>query len=193
MSLISRDQGGKDFKLAPQGTHLARCYLLADIGYQETNFGTKLQVVLGWEFPSELLDDGRPMIIYKTYTNSMNEKANLRKDVESWRGKKLTETEAGGFDLRNVLGHACQLSIVHNVSGDRTYANIFAVTGILKGSPVPEAVNENIIFDIDSGDSAGDLPEWIQKKISEAKADTSLPGETENPAMDEDFDDDIPF
>jgi len=55
MSLVSKDQGS-DFKLVPEGTHLARSYLLADIGYQETNFGTKLQVVIGWEFPEEKME-----------------------------------------------------------------------------------------------------------------------------------------
>ncbi len=57
MSLTSTDTGSGDFKLVPEGTHIARSYLLADIGCQETNFGTKLQVVIGWEIPGETLEE----------------------------------------------------------------------------------------------------------------------------------------
>ncbi len=195
MSFISKNSG-EDFKLVPEGTHLARCYLMVDVGYQETNFGTKLQVVLGFEIPGELMDDGRPMIIYKTFTNSMHEKATLRISIESWRGKKLTETEARAFDLRNVLGHPCQLSIVHRDVGGRTYANIAAITGLPKGLPVPEQVNPSICFDIDAGDDPSILPNWLQTKVAEAgsgDAGETTQGLADQAAADENFDDDIPF
>ena len=120
MSLISKTGASDDFKLVPEGTHLARCYLMVDVGLQETPFGDKERVVLGWEVPAQKMEDGRPMIIYSTYTNSMHEKSNLRRDIENWRGKKLTENESRAFDLRNVLGPPCQLSVVHNAITSRT-------------------------------------------------------------------------
>jgi hypothetical protein len=190
MSLISKTEGSEGFKLVPEGTHLARCYLMVDVGLQETVYGDKEKVVLGWEIPEQLTDDGRPMIIYSTYTNSMHEKSNLRRDIESWRGRKLNEDESRAFDLRNVLGHPCQLSVVHNENNSRTYANVQAVTGIPKGLPVAEAINDVICFDLDAGDDVSILPEWLQRKVSDRKS----PAFAEFvEAVEESFNDDIPF
>jgi hypothetical protein len=192
MSLTAKETGGGDYKLVPEGTHIARCYLLADIGYQETKFGTKLKLVIGWEIPGEPLDDGRPMSLTAMYTNSLSEKANLRRDLESWRGRKFTETELSGFDLRNIVGKPCMITVVHNDSGGRTYANVTAVTAIPKDLPVPDAVNDNIVFDIDAGDSVSVLPEWIQRKVAEAKTGTEDEPDV-GVIPDDDLDDDIPF
>jgi hypothetical protein len=190
MSLISKTGASDDFKLVPEGTHLARSYLMVDIGLQETAYGDKEKVVLGWEIPEQLTDDGRPLIIYSTYTNSMHEKSNLRRDIESWRGRKLTDDESKAFDLRNVLGHPCQLSIVHNENNGRMYANVQAVTGIPKGLPVVEAVNDVICFDLDDDGDVSVLPEWLQRKVSDRK---SLAEAAESVEAVEEFNDDIPF
>jgi hypothetical protein len=183
MSLISKTGASDDFKLVHEGTHLARCYLMVDVGLQETPFGDKEKVVLGWEIPEQKMDDGRPMIIYSTYTNSMHEKSNLRRDIENWRGKKLTDDESRAFDLRTVLGHPCQLSVVHNENNSRTYANVAAVTGIPKGLPVADAVNDVICFDLDEDDDVSILPEWLQRKVSDRKSAEAV----------EEFNDEIPF
>ena len=165
--------------------------MMADIGLQQTSFGVKEQVVLYWEISEQKMDDGRPMIIYSTYTNSMHEKSNLRRDIESWRGKKLTEDESKAFDLRVVLGHPCQLSVVHrNAANGNTYANVQAVTGIPKGLPVPEAINDVICFDLDADGDVSVLPEWLQRKVSERK---SLAEAAESVEAVEEFNDDIPF
>src|SRR5215469_18096332 len=37
--------------LVPAGTHHAVCYCVADLGTQETTFGRKPQLLIGWEFP----------------------------------------------------------------------------------------------------------------------------------------------
>ena len=191
MSLISKTEGSEGFRLVPEGTHLARCYLMVDIGLQETPFGDKEKVVLGWEVPEQKMDDQRPMIIYSTYTNSMHEKSNLRRDIENWRGRKLTDDESRAFDLRNVLGHPCQLSILHNENNGRMYANVAAVTGIPKGLPVEEGVNDVICFDLDDDGDVSVLPEWLQRKVSDRKSLAEAAESVE--AVEESFNDDIPF
>lgn len=200
MSLISKNSG-EDFKLVPQATHLARCYLMVDVGYQTTRNGKKLQVVLGFEISGEVLDNGKPMIIYSTYTNSMNEGSHLRAAIESWRGSKLSDAEARAFDLRKVLGHPCMLSVVHNKVGAKTYANIAAITGLPKGLPVAPQVNPSICFDLDTDGDTSQLPQWLQKKVAEAGTGTELdnfggldhPGPDDDKPGDDDFNDDIPF
>ena len=195
MSLTSKTYGGGgDFKAVPSGTHIACLYLLVDIGWQATNFGDKEQIVLGFELPSCTLDDGRPMIIYRTLTNSMHEKATLRLMIESWRGKQLAPAEAENFDLRAIVGHHCQLSIVHKDSNGTTFSNIKAVTGLPQGLPVPARVNDIVIYDMDEGERLDAVPKWLQEKIAKAKLGPEQPYDEFKGQLDDDIlNDDIPF
>lgn len=192
MALMVTDTGGGDFKLVPQGTHIAVCFLVADIGMQETSYGLKHKVIVGWELPQETIEiDGeeKPMIIYQNYTASLSEKANLRQDLESWRGRAFTPQELAGFDLFNVLGHPCMVSVIHNESGQKTYANVQTVTSLPKGMNKPTATR-TVKYSSEDTDQFSDLPEWIQKKIN-AQAE---PQQKEAVAAGQDFDDsDIPF
>lgn len=191
MALMVTDTGGGDFKLVPQGTHIAVCFLVADIGMQETSYGPKHKVIIGWELPQETIEiDGeeKPMIIYQNYTASLSEKANLRQDLESWRGRAFTPQELAGFDLFNVLGVPCMVTVVHNESGQKTYANVSAVTAMPKGMDRPKATRA-VKYSAEDVDQWDDLPNWIQKKIS---AQTE-PQQKQAMTAPQDFDDDIPF
>lgn len=189
MGLIAKDGGNKDFETTPSGTHLAICYLLADLGQQETNFGMKPKIVIGWELPFEKMADGRPFGCSKMYTLSLNEKANLRHDLEAWRSKKFTDDELQGFDIRAVLGKPCQVTIVHDTKDGKTYSNVAGVAAVARGMTVPERHNDLVSFDMDDPDRKGyeKLPEWMRKKID---AGQRLPvGKEDTP----EFDDDVPL
>ena len=194
MSLTTKDNGGGEYELAPAGTHLAICYLLVDLGPQKSTYGIKDKIAITWELPHELMDDGRPFSCSKLYTNSLNEKANLRKDLETWRTRKFTDTELDGFDLRNVLGKACQLTIVHQTKGEKTYANIAGVVAVAKGMTVPPAHNTPRAYDRDAHDPEvfESLPKWMQEKI-QAAVIVPRGGEDHDELNPPDFDDDIPF
>lgn len=172
MSLKIANAGGGDYERVPAGTTLGICYGLVDIGWQETNFGTKQQVIILWETPNELMKDGRPFGVSKVYTASMNEKAILRKDIQSWRGKAMSDEEADGFELNAVLGKACLLNITETQKGDRTYTNVGAVTPIMKGMTVPRCSNALVLYDMDAHDQGAysQLPDWIRKKIDSGRA-----------------------
>lgn len=190
MALMVTDTGGGDFKLVPQGTHIAVCFLVADVGMQPTSYGPKHKIIMGWELPQETIEvDGveKPMIIYQNYTASLSEKANLRQDLESWRGKAFTPQELAGFDLFNVLGHPCMVSVIHNESGQKTYANVQTVTSLPKGMEKPKPTH-TVKYSEEDPDQLSDLPEWIQKKIA-AQESSDMPP----PAPSQDFDDSIPF
>lgn len=201
MSLIAKDKGGADFKPVPAGTHVAVCTMVADMGVQPTGkFKPKPQVYIRWELPNEVTSwkDGDgvehtgPMVIGKKYTVSLSEKANLRGDLESWRGKLFTEQELEGFDIRNILGKACMLGVTHNVVGTKTYANISAVMGLPKGTTPPKPSVEPIAYDVDAHNPAifQKLPPWLQEAISNrVKSDTAQTVSN----GDTPFDDDIPF
>lgn len=197
MSLIAKNEAG-DYQLPEPGNSVGICYSIVDMGYQETNWGDKQKVCFTWELPSQLMDDGRPMSISSTYTLSLNEEANMRKALESWRSQKFTDEELGGFDLKKVLGKPCMLNIVH--SPDGKYANIanygVGVSPVPKEmrEGIPPAQNELLWYDVDEHDQSvfDKLPKWLQKKISERRKPDSV-SPVQAAADSGDFDDDIPF
>lgn len=148
--------GGGDFEITPQGTYVARCFKIIDLGTQTTTsmYGTKSQhkVMISWELldDSVKMNDGRPYAVTQWYTASLHEKSQLRKDLEAWRGRKFTDAELEGFDLHNIIGAYCMIQVIHSTDGK--YANINAIMAY-KG-PQPAAINPNVIFDIDNPDMA---------------------------------------
>lgn len=184
MSLIVKDTGGGDFELTPAGNHVARCYMVVDMGIQDTNFGKKHKIRIGFELSGELMQDGRPFGISKEYTASLSDKANLRHDLESWRGRKFTDEELKGFDVFNVAGHACMLNVIHAESGGKTYANISSISSMPKGMQAPELVNEIIKYSTAAHNDIAfrKVPEWLRNRINR-KHDDLTP----------DFNDDVDF
>lgn len=172
--------GGGDFKRVPAGTHLAICNMVADIGMQPGSAlypNPKRQVVLRWEVPSERTEyekDGKkvegPLTISRTFTASMNEKAGLRKLLESWRGRKFTDEEAARFDVSSVLGKACLLNVTESEKGGETYANVAGASALIKGMAAPQAENPLLLFDPETASQAeyAALPKWIREKVDGA-------------------------
>ena len=213
MGLKASTSGGGTFENIPAGTYAGRCYRIIDLGTQRSEYQGKVsekhKVLISWETPTELMDDGRPFTVHKRYTVSLHENAALYKDLIGWRGKPFTESELEGFELPKVLGAPCMLSILHNVNGGRTYANIDAIAKLPKGMECPPPVNAAITFDLDvpDWDVYEELSEGLQNTIAaspEFKAATGEGNEDEptNGAVEstptpvaagDDFDDDIPF
>lgn len=168
--------GGGDFKRAPSGSHIAVCNLVADCGMQPGSAqfpAPKRKVYLRFEIPDERVEyekDGRkmegPLTIGKFYTASMNEKATLRKHLESWRGKAFTDEEAAEFDVGKLLGVACMLTVVEEDRDGKSYSNISGIGKLPRSINTPVAENDLIYFDEDSGQKQYDaLPPWLREKI----------------------------
>jgi hypothetical protein len=192
------DSGGKDFAPAPVGNHPARCIGIIDLGTQTGEWQGKplvrRQCVLQWELPNEQMDDGRPFIVSKFYTASLSEKANLRHDLESWRGREFTGDELAGFDSKNVLGKPCMVQVIHNEKGKAKVSNVSAVP---KGFKVPDAANDLTFFSLDEFDAAAydGLSDWFKATIAKSPEYLIQSGERE-PERAKHFDDmkdDIPF
>lgn len=157
MSLTISSDGGGNFELTPAGTHLAICYRIIDLGTQKTNWqGTesaKPKVLIAWELTGDKMADGRPFTVSKRYTASLHEKAGLRKDLESWRGRKFTADELKGFTVSKLLGVPCMVCVTHDEKeGGKTYVNVSSVMGAPKGMPVPALVNPKVQFDLGNFD-----------------------------------------
>jgi hypothetical protein len=124
---------GSDFVPAPQGLHRAVCVDWVDLGVIESKFGSREKVRLVWEIDELMEDTKRRFIVSQMYTPSLHEKAKMRHDLESWRGRAFSAEERKGFDLDNLLGAPCQLQVVHNTHDDKTYANVASVVALGKG------------------------------------------------------------
>jgi len=163
-------------EIVPSGTHIARCYSMIDIGTVEWEWQGETKhtqkVRLTFELPNEMRDFGgeeKPMVIDKEYTQSLHEKANLRKDFESWRGKSFSVEELKSFDLTSVLGAPCNISIIHetNKKGNE-FAKIGGISSMTKGSKCPEQFNESFIFNYEDNFNEEWLeqqPDWIKDQI----------------------------
>ena len=197
MALIVKDTEG--FKSAPTGTHAARCIKVIDLGTQHSTWGkdedakeiVKKQVLITWELPTELIEEGdlkgQPYAVSKFYTQSLNEKSNLRKDLESWRGLGFSEQELMGFNIEDLLGKPCLVTVVHN---DKGKAKVSAVTSPPKGMTIPDAVNDFAMFSINEWDQTkfDNLTDGIKKIIKQSDEYKNLFGDS--PPVDES---DIPF
>lgn len=170
---IAKSSGGT-FEPVPQGTHPARCFAQISLGTQHSeNFPDSFKVMLMWELPEQVIEkDGGetfPMVISKEYTCSLNEKANLRRDLVSWRGREFTETELAGFDVSQVVGAPCLLNVIQTQSTKgKTYSKIASISPLPKKMAAEKQVHESVKYEIESGRSETfqKLPEWVQKKIN---------------------------
>lgn len=190
------DNGGGDFEQPPVGTHSARCIKIIDIGTQRSEYQGKAiikrQCIVGWELPTELMTEGdlagKPFVVSKFYTASLNEKANLRKDLENWRGKAFTEQELMGFDSKNILGKPCMLSLTMN---DKNKVRVTGVMALPKGLSVPNQINPSVYFSLDEFDRKvfEGLSDGYKKLIQTSPEYQQI----QNPNKFADMPDDVPW
>lgn len=165
-------------ELTPAGNHVARCYSMIHIGTVEEEYMGDVKMMnkarITWELPTELRvfkeENGeQPMVISKEYTLSLGDKANLRKDLDSWRGKALTDEEASKFDITRLIGVPCMLNVIHKASKmGKMYATISAISPMPKGLSCPKQINETFIFDYEenySDEKIAAFPDFIKEKI----------------------------
>jgi len=213
--IISANSDNSDFKQVPAGMHLARCYRITDLGTQKSEFQGQAKynrkIMVQFEVHGEdadgqplVTDKNEPMSVSKRYTRSLAEKAALRADLISWRGREYTADELNSFDLKNILGAWAMLSIVKssNQNGKEytNIANVNPVPAAIKRAGLPNGHNELLEFDIDNFDpevynklSKGvktiieGSPEWKSRQdpVRKQAAPTG--------SGFDDMDDDIPF
>ena len=202
-----------DFEQLSSGESLGVCYRIVDLGTREEQYKDnppkkRTLIHVTWETKDNLMSDGRPFAIGRSYTASLNENATFYKDLVTWRGKPFSEEELKGFDVSKMLGAPANLHIEHNDEGKARIKNIFKPDNFKK----TETTNESFIFDLDvycnefNGNTSDEtkamcdifeqLPEWQQNLIQDsyeylAASDSTKP--VVEDVVDPDFDDDIPF
>lgn len=165
------------------GTYIARIVKLIDLGTQKKEFQGRVsfspQLWVQFELPSELVDttEGqKPAVVSKFYSLSLFEKATLRQDLETLRGKAFTQEELQGFitqplDLGKLLGLGCMISLVPNEKGK---IKVKSVLKLPAGQKCPPPVNEYAQFWLDEQKKYFDektfalIPDGIKKIIMQS-------------------------
>lgn len=167
----------------PTGMQHAVCGMVCDIGFQQGEYQGKPtlrhQIVVIWELDEKKKLGqfaGQPFQVSKFYTLSLDKKAKLRADIQSWRGTPFTESELGGFDVERLIGANCFLNLVEDQNGK---VKPHAITPIAKGMAKIKA-------------SITKEPEWVQKFRDKA-IDPSKAADMANSAPPPHTEDDLPF
>lgn len=177
--MIIKAESNGNYDPAPAGNHKARCVSIIDLGTQEINWQGQIKyqkkVRITWELPEETKvfkeENGeQPYLLSKVYTISLGEKANLRKDLESWRGAALTQQELNAFELESILDKPCMLQVIHREYNDKMYANISSVAGLPKGVTMPERITDLKLFELKNPDQKvfDSLSDFIKEKIKKS-------------------------
>ena len=184
MSLIAKESVS-NFKPVPPGMHLARCFKIIDLGTQRSEWNGEVKdrhmVMLQWEVHSEdeagnplITPNGEPMSISKNYANTLSPKSSLRLHLSSWRGRDFTSEELRGFELKNVLGVWCMVTVKASLGKDgKEYTNVDSVNPVpaaIKAAGFPVPFSKPEMFDLSKPDMAvfGNLNERLKAKIMAA-------------------------
>jgi hypothetical protein len=178
------------------GVYQAVTTSIIDLGTQyNEHFGKSThQVMITWEIPELTIKfekDGKeieaPRVISKKYTLSLGDKANLRKDLQSWRGRAFTDQELEGFDLLNVLEKNCMLQIINTTKDGKTYSNISSILPLYKGmTPIPPYTKAQYYSIAEGFDIPDTIPQWIKDVIMKSEEFKN------NKPADVEFEGDIP-
>lgn len=182
---------GGSYTPAPAGLHDAVCISVVDLGMQSGPYGVKQKLLLQWELPTVLTDDGKPHVISRTFGANLHRQGSLRPILASWRGRDFTPEELKQFDVVALLGKPVKLLIQHSTSPEgRVYANVSATIKPDAGQLV-QTQTPKLHYDMDAPDDAVkcQFPEWIRKLIDSAvRTEKPAPAaSTAAPAFDDDL------
>jgi hypothetical protein len=141
---IAKDAGG-GFAPHSEGQFAMVCVDVVDLGIKVEQFpgqdAPREVPKVGLVFASGERQDGKELTIVTTeMTLSMNEKANLRKFLESWRGKSYSAEQAeAGVPVGKLHGHTALVSIEHvTTRKGRKFAKISSIAPLPKAMAAPD-------------------------------------------------------
>lgn len=206
MSLRVSQTKTNDYTPIPDGTYLGVCSMIVDLGmmYSEKYKKSQRKVLIGWQLPEETIEvNGKtePKTVTNRYTATLNEAGNLYRDLIAWRGKAFTEEELADFDLANIMGKSCLLTISTTKVNDKTYTNVTGVSKLMKNMEKGELVGDPLFFDLDTAtlEDVDALPQWIGNQIKKSATYKEMQEKADyasiEPPQMEDLDDDgdLPF
>ena len=172
MEFIAKSEGKTSIPKLENGVYTALSSMLIDLGGQKSilDSNVRRKFMMVWNIVGEFIEvnnEQLPRVMSKEYTLSLNEKSNLRKDLQAWRGQAFTEDELQGFDLLTVMNKPCQLQIINEEKNGKTYNNISAIMAMPKGMKV-EPLEETTVFITNNPETWTNwekIPKWIKEKV----------------------------
>lgn len=147
----TNERKGGSYTPPPFGAHFAVCVGVYEIGTQTQTYQGKSRkaekVVLVFELPWALKDDGTPITTSEFYTLSLYEKARLRQHLNGWYGRVLAEDECRSFDPHTLLGAWAQIIVGPRGNGKTEISNILH-PGDLSQYQLPSPVNTPKFFSV---------------------------------------------
>lgn len=169
--------------LAPTGTFVARVIEILYLGtttspYKDDAGNAKQisEVRLKWELPTKLHvfkegEGAKPFVVSKKMTFSMFKKATLRPFVEAALGVSLKDEEADKFDIDEVMGKTCLLSVDKDENDFGTFNVVKSAIPLPEGTIVPLQVNASRIISFEKWNEEAfqNLPDFLRKRIEASK------------------------
>lgn len=193
----AKDSGGT-FTPHPEGQYAMLCVDVVNLGVnvesfpgQEPREVAKVAIVFA---SGDRQPDASLTLVTTEMTLSANEKANLRKFLESWRGKSYTAEQAeAGLPVNKLYGQSALVSIEHvTTRKGRKFAKIASI-GPLPAAmpkPAPELLTEYVrpaFF----ADRKAQYAEALAKHRNQTG--DSIPTPEQPEGDDEDGNDPLPF
>lgn len=179
--MINAPVNESTFEPLEAGTYAARLYQIIHIGNIETEWQGETKIVnkirFTFELPTELKvfkeENGeQPFVLSQEFTLSLGEKANLRKFIDNWTGKKMTDDDAKGLDIESLIGKEGLINAVQTEKNGKTYTNIGGISPLPKGMKCPPAINQPLILNYTdkwNEDVFDNLPDFLKEKIASSK------------------------
>ena len=164
------------YEAVPAGTHVATLYSIVNLGTSSFEFKgemkTSTKIRLTFELPGEMREFGedkvmKPMAISREFGFSMGKKSHLRPFVEGMLGVALHDEEAYAFDIEDLLGRSCLLSVSHTEKDGNVYSNINSASPLMKGMASPTGINATSLIDVNTAtpEQIEALPGFLRDKI----------------------------
>ena len=202
--IVAKNEGGAAFTPHPAGQFAARCVDVIDLGEKVEQYADKPaklshKVALVFRTGEVNPETGDIIDLAKEFTLSMFDLANLRKFLESWRGKTFTEEEVEeGAPLHKLCGVTALLSVEQKKSAqNRVYANISAIQKLPKvmeaGAPIGDDYDRPEYLVKRKADYATAAAEYRKRIGAPMQPKVNPDGFEEFPPATDDGSDDLPF
>jgi len=136
------------YELIEEGLYSARVARIIELGDQETKFGVKTQVVIGFTLPSLTIEHEGEQKQRMVWTFPINQTSNP--DGKLMKYIKAVKSEA--VHMEELLALPCMIEIIHTHKGEDTYANIGSITKPMTGMDIGMPDIDTYMYEFENGE-----------------------------------------
>lgn len=154
----------------PPGTYDAILVGIYDVGSSFDTASAKYmpKVVLIWELVDQIHPKYGAVWAWRNYTQSVSQKSKLYEHLTSWLGGSPLQPDNDGYvDVRDFLGHPCQLEIIHTPRRGNLWQEVANVLPWPQGETRPRPRIPVASYDMqDQGIVLPSCtPSWVRRRI----------------------------